>query len=381
AKLASEVCGTPIALITFMERERQWFKARVGIKSSEADRRHSFCTHTIARGEAFVVPNALEDHRFRDNPFVVNDPRIRFYAGIPLLSREEGLPIGSLCVIDREPRELSDDRFDMLRRLARHVENTLELRRASVEIRGLCQELETEREARERALSYLAHDMRQPLTLLQAVADTLAVGPDIDPFEAAEDIACATGALDLMLGNLEEVTRSAGGPLKPTLARVNVFDVARRLADETRRLHGDNVRLEVRGSPDEAEAMADAGLISRSLRNLLSNAVRHGKKKDGEPVRIAIAVGADEHGVECTVSDDGPGVAPPMREAIFRQGYTRANSPGQGLGLTFSRLAARAHPGGDLWFEEAEGGGACFRLRLPVPDGAPEPARAAPAVP
>jgi GAF domain-containing protein len=132
-ELAARICGAPIALITLVDENRQWFKSRVGLTVSETSRDISFCGHAILQSDLFIVPDATKDKRFADSRLVKSSPKIRFYAGAPLVT-PDGHALGTLCVIDNVPRELSADQKTALRVLARHVMNQLELRRHSREL-------------------------------------------------------------------------------------------------------------------------------------------------------------------------------------------------------------------------------------------------------
>ena len=127
-RLAAYVCQTPTALISLVDANRQWFKARVGIQARETPRNISFCGHAILHRDCFIIEDALFDERFADNPLVVNEPCVRFYAGMPLWS-PEGFAIGTLCVMDRKPRTLDGKQVDALGMLANQVMSQLELRR------------------------------------------------------------------------------------------------------------------------------------------------------------------------------------------------------------------------------------------------------------
>ena len=129
-RLASGALGVPIALVSLVENTRQWFKSKKGIEVCETPIEHSFCAHAIQRDEVFVVPDATTDNRFADNPLVVGDPGIRFYAGMPL-KMADGVRIGTVCVIDSKPRQLKQHEAQLLRDLASLAVHELELRRAA----------------------------------------------------------------------------------------------------------------------------------------------------------------------------------------------------------------------------------------------------------
>src|SRR5260370_16287744 len=124
-QLASFICKTPIALLCLCAGARQWFKSRVGLTASETTREVAFCSTAILQSEIFVVPDALADERFRDNPLVTSDPHIRFYAGAPLIN-EDGYALGTLCVVDRTPREFGPDQKYSLKALTHLVLATLD---------------------------------------------------------------------------------------------------------------------------------------------------------------------------------------------------------------------------------------------------------------
>jgi len=132
-ELAARICEAPIALITLVDEDRQWFKSKVGVTINETSRDISFCGHAIEQSDLFIVPDATLGKRFAKNPLVTSEPKIRFYAGAPLIT-PDGYALGTLCVIDKVPRELRPDQRSALRVLARHIMTQLELRRRSREL-------------------------------------------------------------------------------------------------------------------------------------------------------------------------------------------------------------------------------------------------------
>jgi diguanylate cyclase (GGDEF)-like protein len=133
-RLAAYVCDAPMATITLVDEDRQWFKSRIGITAQETPRSVSFCAHAIAQNELFVVPDATKDSRFAGSPLVLDDPNIRFYAGMPIVS-PEGFHVGTMCVLDKKPRELTEEKQVALRVLARQVAAQFQMRRQLLELR------------------------------------------------------------------------------------------------------------------------------------------------------------------------------------------------------------------------------------------------------
>ena len=131
--LAANICGTPIALISLVDEKRQWFKSRVGLDATETHRDAAFCAHAILQpNDVMVIEDATRDHRFRSNPLVTSGPDIRFYAGAPIVT-PQGLAVGTVCVIDREPRALTAAQQSSLKSLSRLVVSLLEDRKRQIE--------------------------------------------------------------------------------------------------------------------------------------------------------------------------------------------------------------------------------------------------------
>jgi anti-sigma regulatory factor (Ser/Thr protein kinase) len=154
--LASHICETPIALISLIDSDRQWFKSRVGVDIAETPRQLAFCDKAIQQSDLFIVPDATKDPRFSSNPFVVNDPKIRFYAGAPFKS-SDGYTLGTLCVVDMVPRQLTPGQQTALLALSRQVQAQFELRKNLLELRAALQERDKAEAERDESIVELQH--------------------------------------------------------------------------------------------------------------------------------------------------------------------------------------------------------------------------------
>jgi two-component sensor histidine kinase len=260
-QLAARACRAPVALISLVDDRRQWFKAEVGLGRRETPIELSFCSRAILQPGLFVVPDLSKDPRFDCNPLVLHEPRLRFYASA-LLETPDGLPLGTMCVLDYVPRELSEDQAFMLTTLAREVMSQLELRRAILE---RDEALAASREAEQRQallVRELHHRVRNSLAMVQALL----------------------GATSRTTGTVEEFYRAFSARIS-SLARTQTLLTEdawqtvplRELVLKDLRAVGRErpERFGVEGPP--VELSADLAVpLGMALHELTSNAVRHG---------------------------------------------------------------------------------------------------------
>jgi signal transduction histidine kinase len=361
AYIAAQVCGCPISLVNFIDRERQWFKAAYGTELRGSPREFAFCAHTILGDQLVVVDNALDDPRMQDNPLVLSDPRVRFYAGVPL--RVGPLPLGTLCVIDVTPRTLSAPQRQALIALAREVEAQLELRRA-------LHRTQRQGEDRRELATMIVHDMRSPLTVAMSGAQFLAIDDGLSArgHRVVREVLGATQRLERMVHDLLDVSRSDTGVLVPHADDMNLAAFAEQVASSLAVLAHDHRLVFETAFGGRADGRFDGDLVRRVIENLAENAFKYAPHES--EVTVAISV-ADGDRLRIEVSDHGPGIPRDVRERIFDASYRLQRDAlvhardSYGLGLRLCRAAAVAM-GGRIWVEDNTPAGARFIAELPI---------------
>lgn len=368
-EVAAQLCGTPISLVSLVDAERQWFKSRVGLEASETPRRVAFCSHAILEpDQVLIVPDACLDERFADNPITTGDPLVRFYAGAPLVDAG-GLPLGTLCVIDHRPRELSEDILSTLQVLARQVVSQLELRRRALDLRALTEQLDAANKHLHEFASVAAHDLREPLRKVGAFGHLLRVdlGADL-PERAAECLAYiedAIGRMERLTSDLLDLARSGGGEI--TWRKVDLLECAIQARNALAVcMEESEATVSIESLP---EASGDAVLLTQLFQNLISNAL---KFVEGRKPVVQVRGHSTPDGIEIVVHDNGIGMEAEHAEQIFgplSRLHGRNRFEGSGIGLAIVSNVVERH-GGRVWVESTPGEGSRFHVAIPH---APEP--------
>lgn len=356
-RIASLICGTPMALISLVESERQWFKSEIGMGVSETPIEESICAHAILESDVLVVPDTTADPRFADNPAVTGGLNLKFYAGA-LITTPAGIALGTVCVLDTVPRTLTEAQIDSLRALARQVMMQLELRK-------MLKSSEQTSDHRAQLLGTAGHDLRQPLFIamlaIQAVMPT-ALPHQLKRLKMADDSleAIKKGFNQLLTAASRRSTFSrtefADTALDGVISNVRA-NFAAPAAHKGVRLRVVRTGLHVLSNADQLESM---------IGNLVANALRY------TPAGGSVLVGCRRKRtyVEIHVIDTGVGMAGEAVSGLFeafRQADVRAD--GLGLGLWIVKNAAELL-GIVVQIRSLPGRGTRFILRIPhaVPD-------------
>ncbi len=372
-KMLSMTFGAPISLVSLVDEDRQWFKAKVGLDAESTGRDVSFCSVAIRRpDEILVVEDTLLDPRFRENGLVTGDPKIRFYAGAPIVD-EDDHALGTVCVIDRQPRSLTPEQRELLRLAARHAGQLLHGRKAQRELAavvcdlaesnldkaGLVEHLERKTSTLEQLVRALCHDFSSPLHAIKHLAEWALEDLERGTPESAKphvsQILKRTSRLDEMQRGLLDYLRDPESPLAVPIDLQELLTGIVALYD-----HKMAVRLEVE-SPGTFRSVRP--LLVTIFLNLVANSIKY---CGSDQVAISVRRQASESGTEIHFRDDGPGLPPRALERIFEP-FARLDPHGTilgtGLGLSVARKASETL-GGSIEARPSETG-AHFVLFLP----------------
>lgn len=362
--LASQICDTPIALISLIDSDRQWFKSAKGLDVDETPRDLSFCAHAINfPEEIMIVPDSRKDERFFDNPYVIDDPQVVFYAGVPLVTGK-GYALGTLCVIDVKPHELSDEQKKALKVLSNNVIKLFELRKSKLELEAVQVRLEERNEELERFASIAAHDLKSPLANISSIVDLLKMDHLHELSDEAKDLISlldeSSQQLRDLIDGILEYTR-ADMLLLERNQTINLPDFFKGLT----RLRGANPSHQINYPTEPRKIKVNQQALKQILLNLINNGIVYNDK----PQKIInIDFCEDEQRYYFSVKDNGLGIAPKNQEKIFNL-FERiptaqsSNTKGHGIGLnTVKKLVERL--GGAVKLESEMGVGSTFSFSL-----------------
>lgn len=361
--IASTICDTPIALISLIDPERQWFKASKGLDATETPRDLAFCAHAILKPkELLVVPDATKDERFADNPLVAGAPDIRFYAGAPLVT-SDNQALGTLCVIDKKPRELTEKQIKALRHLSQQVCANLELRLQK-------RRLEELNETKNRLFSLISHDLRSPLNSVLSIAEILESDDyQLEETEEKEFISHLIANVHTTLRiaeNLLEIAQFEQGRYNFSPEEVSLLEMAE-VAQQSLsgKLRAKNIALSI-DCDEKCSAWVDPKMTQSILQNLLSNAAKFTSKGG----RIEMKVMPNGTNTQITITDSGTGIKPNTLKTLFdvESCYSTEGTEGEkgsGLGLSLCKRFAK-RLGGDLEIESKFGHGTKAILTIPA---------------
>jgi len=274
--LANSICETPISTITFIDKDRQWFKAHDGVNKREDKREISFCAHAVAGSEEFFeIKDATKDERFLDNPLVLGDPNIRFYAGVTLIS-PKGFKLGTLCVIDTKPNQLNEKQSYALKILAKQVMKLTEQNLQNQYLQEYRRILLQRTELQDRVISIIAHDVRSPMASLKNVLD-LSEQDIISPADKTKMLGMCGGLVEETLKLLDNLVDWGKAQLGTSIVEHVVFNLSETVDDVLRNFEVaasvKGIEL-VNGVDSGLMISSDANILSFVIRNLVSNALK-----------------------------------------------------------------------------------------------------------
>jgi len=344
-ELCAEVCNAPICLITVIEEERQWFKAKVGLDVDQTPRELAFCTFCILQDGIFEIEDTHKDERVADNPLVTGEPFIRAYAGAPIWTKD-GFPIGSLCVIKKEPSKLNAFQRKTLTILANQVSKQMELRMGNTELREVTQELNAHRDNLQQIIRVIGHDLRNPIGGLTSMLEILS--QEFETFDQddikdylTEMITSSNQAFSL-LENLLEWSKAEAGMSTKKIEPVDLTALICEVLDSVAPMAFAKELEVIENIQPELQLSLDKRMIASVLRNLLTNAIKFSNKQG----RIELKAEVIKDSVRVEVRDFGVGMEADQVDALLchkkissTYGTSGEKGIGIGIGLTHDFLA------------------------------------------
>jgi signal transduction histidine kinase len=356
--LASVICQIPIALITFIDEERQWFKSHHGTDFTENRREWSFCTHAIASDkEIMIVPDATLDERFVNNPMVTGPVKVVFYAGVPLIN-EDGFALGTLCVLDQQTHALTQDQITALKTLAKQVVDKVELRRKIAQLQAVSQ-------AKDDFLGIVSHELKTPITTLKAnlqLIDRLKHNAATPIFQKLIDSSSKSlSKINTMVDELLDMHRYSENHLKLDKTLFTIFEMLHICCNHVR-VDG---KHELIISGDETlQIYADEHRIDQVVVNFVNNAVKYAP--DSREIHMNVCKDGDF--VKVSVKDSGPGIPtdhlPHIFDRYWRADHSSVKYTGLGLGLYICSEIIKSHEG-KIGAESEVGKGSTFWFTIP----------------
>ncbi len=363
-QLASEICETPISLVSLIDEDRQWFKSKIGIDVNEASRDLAFCAHAINEtDELLVIEDARTDKRFFDNPFVTNTPSVIFYAGVVLKS-DQNLPLGTLCVIDHAPRKLSDKQIGSLKIISKQIMNLLNYKKSIRKQEELRVRLLQKNHELESFASIAAHDLKSPLANIMSAAtifsETYASQLDSQGKLLIDSIEKSGERLILLIDGLLKFSKIDDVRLLEK-SKVNLNEV---ITDFTTLIgNGGNLIISLKSELNAIETYSI--LLDQILINLFTNSLKYCDKKITE---IELFVTENSSHYLFIVKDNGPGIDEKYQGKIFNLFQTASlhdqyGNKGNGIGLaTVKKIIEKL--GGTIQVESQVGKGAEFHFSI-----------------
>lgn len=329
-RIASYVCQTPISVINLIDEGRQWFKSEVGLGVRQTPIDSSLCAHAILENSFMEIPDTTADPRFIHNPLVTGDPHLRFYAGA-LLRTPDGMPLGTVCVLDYKPRRLTQDQRDVLAALARQAMAQMELRRALAVSDRLQRNVS-------RLMAIAGHDLKQPLQVMVMAIDR--VRGKLTDTRDQERLGHAIDAgmrIAEELDQLAEMSAMHTDNGMPRLTTFPIADVFKSIAN-TWRMHADAKGLRLVVTPCSGKVVSDPAMLRAIVGNLVGNAIKYTERG-----RVLVGCRRRGNALSIDILDSGKGIATDQQAAIFDAFHQiNPDSEGLGLGLSIVRRTAEA---------------------------------------